>query len=332
MLHMTNGECAAEGIRALGLPGKVLAWNDVLHDGPVPAGISGGELAAVRASYIAGRGWADRASVLDSFTRRDATLASSHAEDEVVLWFEHDLYDQLQLIQVLDRLADWPSDGARLSLVQADDYLGPAPGEVLAALFRGRRAASAEQLRLAREVWEAFRAPAPNALQALADADTSALRHLGAALRRHLQQFPSVRGGLSRSERQALEAVAPGGVAVRAAFVRSQAREEAQFLGDASFFGYLEGLSAAPHPLVTFVGGETVTAPRSDEPHVDFLARSLVLTDVGRAVLDGREDNVRLNGIDRWLGGVHLDGGEARWRWDEDAGCIVVADTTGVLL
>jgi hypothetical protein len=323
MLHVTNGECAAEGIRGLGLPGEVLAWNDVLHDGPVPAGLSDGELAAVRAAYIAGRGWADRDAVRESFTRRDADLASSQAEDEVVLWFEHDLYDQLQLIQVLDRLADWPSDAARLNLVQADDYLGPAPGEVLAALFRDRQAVSAEQLRLASDAWAAFRAPDPLGLHGLADADISALRHLGAALRRHLQQFPAVRGGLSRSERQALEAVAPGGVSVGDAFVHSQAREEAQFLGDASFFGYLEGLSAAPHPLVTFVGGETVTPPRSDEPHADFLARPLALTNVGRAVLDGREDNVRLNGIDRWLGGVHLHGGEARWRWDEDAGCIV---------
>src|SRR5205814_9828925 len=28
-------------------------------------------------------------------------------------------------------------------------------------------------------------------------------------------------------------------------------------------------------------------------------------------------DHVHLNGIDRWLGGVHLQGAEARWRWDE---------------
>jgi hypothetical protein len=26
---------------------------------------------------------------------------------------------------------------------------------------------------------------------------------------------------------------------------------------------------------------------------------------------------VRLNGLDRWIGGVHLVGREARWRWDE---------------
>ena len=28
-------------------------------------------------------------------------------------------------------------------------------------------------------------------------------------------------------------------------------------------------------------------------------------------------DHVALNGIDRWVGGVHLHGKAARWRWDE---------------
>lgn len=43
------------------------------------------------------------------------------------------------------------------------------------------------------------------------------------------------------------------------------------------------------------------------------------LTAAGRDVLAAREDHVYLNGINRWLGGVHLQGAEARWRWDEKA-------------
>ena len=37
----------------------------------------------------------------------------------------------------------------------------------------------------------------------------------------------------------------------------------------------------------------------------------------GRDVIEGREDAVALNGIDRWLGGVHLVGqNRSPWRWD----------------
>jgi hypothetical protein len=40
-------------------------------------------------------------------------------------------------------------------------------------------------------------------------------------------------------------------------------------------------------------------------------------TPAGRRVLRGEADHVALNGIDRWVGGVHLRGHAARWRWDE---------------
>lgn len=44
---------------------------------------------------------------------------------------------------------------------------------------------------------------------------------------------------------------------------------------------------------------------------------------MGKAVLAGKQDAVRLNGIDKWFGGVHLQGAEAAWRWDEEPGKIV---------
>jgi hypothetical protein len=33
-------------------------------------------------------------------------------------------------------------------------------------------------------------------------------------------------------------------------------------------------------------------------------------------VIRGAADRVRVNGIDRWFGGVHLQGHDAPWRWD----------------
>jgi len=43
------------------------------------------------------------------------------------------------------------------------------------------------------------------------------------------------------------------------------------------------------------------------------------ITEAGLRVLRGREDYIKSNGIDRWLGGVHLCGAEAVWRWDREA-------------
>lgn len=302
-------------IRAAGVPGEVLPWRDVLHEGPVPANLPLAELGEVRARFIAGMGWGSEGEVRRGFAERDAALAGFALHDEVVLWFEHDLYDQLQLVQLLDFFASQALGATHLSLICGDEYLGSSSPERLAERFPGRAAVTGTQLALGTAAWRAFRSPDPREIGALIDDDAGALPFLGAALRRHLEQFPSTRDGLSRSERQALEAVAATGeTTVAACFAAHQRREEPVWLGDTTFASYLEELARGASPLVTIeVGGDAAAV----------MERRVALTAAGRAVLEGREDRVRLNGIDRWLGGVHLRGHEPAWRWDPGAATIV---------
>lgn len=320
MLLVTNGDLAAERIEWAGLAGEVLPWRDVLHEGPVPAGLLDAELGEARARFLADRGWASAQETAESFAGRDAALEDFGRHEEVVLLFEHDLYDQLQLVQVLDRFRGWDLGDTRLSLAVADEYLSNLGPERLRALFLGRHEATGEELELAGRAWEAFRSPDPTRLSMLLDEDTSALLFLGPALLRHLEQFPSTENGLSRSERRALEAVLDGKDVLREAYVAShQGREEPIFLSDTVFASYVEDLSAVEEPLVVFEGGGTIRAPRVGEDDRRFWEEKVALTEKGREVLGGGEDRIELNGIDRWLGGAHLvahPGGEGVWRWD----------------
>jgi hypothetical protein len=87
-------------------------------------------------------------------------------------------------------------------------------------------------------------------------------------------------------------------------------------MGDQTFWAYLKRMAGGPHPLLHIEG----------PPDVDrFVESTLTVTDDGRRVLAGERDAIHLNGIDQWLGGVHLHGQAARWRWDEQAGCLVRA-------
>ncbi len=314
MLHITNGDSAGDLLAACGVGGEVLCWRDVLHEGPVPAALPLPELGTVRARYIARARLGPRDEVARGFAERDATLARAGAHDEVVLWFEHDLYDQLQLIQLLDWFAA-RGGGTRLSLVCGAEYLGRSAPERLVERFGQRSPVSADQLALGAAAWTAFRSPDPTAIAALLADDTLELPYLADALTRHLQQFPSTANGLSRSEHQALQVIARGAATVGDAYVASHHElEDPIWLGDSTFLAYLEDLATGSHPLVTLAPGE---------PHP--MSRAVDLTDAGRSVLEGRDDRVRLNGIDRWLGGVHLRGREAAWRWDADAGEVAAA-------
>lgn len=306
-LHVTNGDSAAERIRSAGIAGEILCWKDVLHEGPVPGKLGPAQLREVRARFIAERGWAGEADVRAEMEARDALIDTSGSRAEVVLWFEHDLYDQLQLIQILHRYGIQGPDPDRLSLAMTNEYLGMLSVDRIRALHARRAPLERSQVHTAVDAWKAFTAPEASALTRLLEGDLSPLPYLAAALRRHLKEYPSIRTGLSRSEQQALEAFAEGAETIAEAFPASHhKREDAIFLGDTVFAWYLERMSNVRVPLLVFDDGTPIVANGGGHAD-DFWTRAAKLTDAGRDVLAGRENAIALNGIDRWLGGVHLE-------------------------
>ena len=313
MLHVTNGQATVNGLDAGKLPGTRLAWEDPLHDGPVPAAPSLEALSHIRARALSDFGWGNFRTVREHFAKRDRTLAAFRGHDETVLWFEHDLYDQLQLIQLLDWLARQDAPDARLTLVQSGEHpelpvfhgRGELSGAQLAGLFPGRVPIGRDHLDIGRDAWAAFCASDPEGLVTLVEgprarpaADKSPLPFLAAALRRLLEEYPSTANGLSRSEQQLLVSAALGARHRRALYLQSQEFEACPW-GDASVFLRLDALAAAVHPPLDRLGDE-----------------EFAINDHGRRLLAGEEDWVRSSGgIDRWIGGVRLSGPGVRWRW-----------------
>jgi hypothetical protein len=323
ILHLTNGDHAASCISGAGIAGTVVPWRDPLHEGPVPADLSLDELRLVRAHFIADQGWAGYLDVLADFVERDAALTAFARHEEVVLWFEHDLYDQIQLIQILAWLAGQDLGDTRLTMVVTDEYIGQRPVEAMQQLFDARRPVTRENLQTAGAAWGAFTSPDPRAIEAFLSGEIT-LPFLGAALRRHLEEFPATGHGLSRSERQALEAVAAGASSIGEAYVAAHhQREDAVFLSDVVFASYLERLGRGPAPLVVSEGGDPITAPRVPEEAPAFWKRRARITAAGRAVLDGWRDWIALAKPVRWLGGVELRGLETPWRWNARAASLV---------
>jgi hypothetical protein len=283
VLHITNGQSAASVIRAARLPGDVLCWDDVLHEGPVPEDVSFNQLRAIRARFIADCGWATFEDALQAFAERNRALERSLQHDEVVLWFEHDLYDQLQLIQLLDWYATCEIGSTRLSLVCDAEYLGPSPASRIAERFPGRRAVTESDFDLARAAWRAFRSTNPREIERVIGGDTRALPFLAAALHRHLEEYPSTENGLSRTERQALDALVAAPMAFRDLNVAAhQRREDPVYMGDTSFALHLAAMSNVPHPLLLTTQGAHAGPPATlVESAIEFH-----ITDTGRRVLE----------------------------------------------
>ena len=248
-LHVTNGDSAAGTLSATALDGTVLAWRDALHEGPVPAG-SDDDVRRARARFLATFG-GDETTIHRELEARDAALVGTLASgDGVVLWFEHDLYDQLQLVQALALVAQAgvPVDSLRLICIdrfegrQRFAGFGELDAAELESLWPLRRPVEPETLECAVEVWDAFRSPDPRSVEAFLAAELPGLPFLAAALHRLLEELPALDDGLLRSERQLLAALEAGASSRGELMHAATDAEEAPFLGDTWIFDRLGAL------------------------------------------------------------------------------------------
>ena len=322
-LNITNGDIAAGTLSEAGVEGKIISWRDVLHEGPVDSSLSLEELSKLRARFIAARRWDNFAHVSGDFAERDHMIQRLDYFDEIVLWFEDDLYDQLQLIQLLDFFVRGAARKKTLSLIQVDGYIPPLSAAQLKTLDESRSRVTPEQSDLAQRAWKAFGSDDPSAISRLLDGNTSALPYLAAALSRHLEEFPAIDTGLSRSEREVLTAIDQGHTTPVAAFLEVAKKQESIFLGDIVFYWYLERLSGnKKNALLTWMDGSPVVAPTAKTSR-KFVRGELKLTTLGYKVLGGDTDWQSVNTQSRWLGGVEIRPGGKGWRWNPEERVLV---------
>lgn len=316
-LHIVDGDATGGTLKAAGFRGKgeILSWRDALYSGPVPARLSLRQLSRVRSRF-----WTNgkRATELD---KRDAALVKHGRYDNIVLWFgEHCVLCQLSLMQILSWFRERGVDAERLAWVRV--HGGALRPEQIPGACATRQPVTTAQMRLAERAWRAFRQDSPSSMVRLLKADLSGIPSLRGALTRLLQEYPAKRNGLSRLESELLREIrkrkkAKAGVAVGLVLIR-------EYVGDTLLSEMLRNFVRAPVPLLQFAE----PFEGKFENH-EFNRSVLELTEAGRRVVAGKVDHVALNGVDRWIGGVHLEGRSVCWRWDGRAGKLVAATSPG---
>ncbi len=319
-LNITNGGCTVAVMKEAAIPGKHLPWRDLLHDGPVPAKPSLEELSKARIAFIVEQGYGTIEEIRESFETRDNTLKSIKNYKKVILWFEHDLYDQLQLLQILNWLHKNPAPEVTLSIISIDQYLGQLSSNEMVGLLNKEAPITNEQLTLAHKAWTAFCSDTPKQWYALLSTDTTSLPFLKGAIVRLLEEYPSSTNGLSRTARQALEIISKGEKHPAKIFSANQALEERIFLGDSSFWKKLQELRESNPPLIELSNGNSLTLPASPD-------QELTITPTGKAVLSGTKNWLELIEQDQWIGGVHLTP-ENSWYWDSNTSALTSSNNS----
>jgi hypothetical protein len=328
MLHIHNGDSTAGTAKKTPIPGEHLAWREALVCGPAPGGLSENEFRSIRAGHLADAYGVDLAECEKELREQEDALSRFPDHEEVVLWFEHDLFCQVQLIYLLDWFAQRELGNTKLSLICIGEFpgipdfrgLGQLSEEQLTSLFPQRLEITPAQLKLGSKAWRAYSSSNPKEIESLLESDLTELPFLKSALAKHLQRFPSVRNGLGRVENLALELAADGQHEFKFLFSEFGRREPEYGFGDTQLLFEMKRLANAGKPLLLMSNGAGVTES------AQITKTSFQITERGQAVLRSDKDFTNMNGIDLWLGGVHLKGDEAAWRWDEVGQRLVMSD------
>ena len=361
-LHITNGDCAGEMLKSSSsIEGDVLCWRDLLHDGPVQA-LPYGEYVAKRVEYLStllreGK-YVEPISTqkieLD-FIERDQILSSLSAYDEIVLWFEHDLYDQLQLLEVCQRLCEKQKPLPDISLVSIDSHFevpffhgfGNLTIPMMERLFLQRKMLSQAQLQLGCELWDSFVAESPERLASFARDKIAGWPFMAQALSRFCSEFPDVNTGLTLTQTYLLLTLlkAPDELptleyslklAEQANALPEDVTAEQRYyeilMGPATFkriFNHLQQLEAAPFMGDISVRYELNRLIHATVPYVRVMQSDgesiYSLTHAGAEAIQGLRQWQQDNKIDYWRGGVHLTN-SSLWMWSEEERKLVLHD------
>jgi hypothetical protein len=202
----------------------------------------------------------------------------------------------------------------KLQLLSIDAFPGVEPFyglgqltiEQLRTLWETWQPVTIEQLALGHSAWQAYANSEEKFMhQLMQTGDINRLPLLKPALALHLQRFPSAGDGLGLVERQSLALVRRAGEMKLFPLFQAISKLNLNYgLGDLQYWSYLDRMRSGRSPLLRIEGPEKL--PKFNSGEVDWEAWTVQLTAEGELVLRGQANAIALNGIDRWLGGVHL--------------------------
>ncbi len=315
-VHIRCGSDIRNGLTIAGLEGRFLEFADPFCVGPVPA-LPIQEHIAGRAAFVSAAFGLAPADALARMKREYTALETLRDFRRIVLWFEHDSYDQLILAYLLRHLGAAGLD-AQIELIAVDDVpgverfigIGQLAPELLAWLWESRIPLGESQFELGSRVWQAVTAPTPEPLYHIARAGTPEIPLMAPALLRHLCELPDRRTGLGLTERLILEIVREKGPLplgrVYSELMRE--REPLPYLGDAMFHWVARELADGDAPLLQIAAVPDGEFWFHDETR---------LTHSGERVLEARLNRLDLTPPTRWIGGVQIAAGNDCWCWDE---------------
>lgn len=294
ILHILNGDSTLHQFQAAGLSGNTFVWREVLSDGPVNVNFASNKFWSERDEFMTSEFKLTesryKTDLVEPFIKMNESLSDY---EEIVLWFEYDLFCQINMVALIQWLGKQELNST-VSLIcpgKMDDSdrlfgLGEISADKYVGLFESRIKLGSREFEFCNDVYEAYCSADPNDLYNYVLMTFSEFPYLPDAIEAHFRRFPDSDTGLTEIELVILDFIKEGETDSRKLVGKMLNWQKYHGFGDLQYANILDTLS----PLFT-----------------DFESLEL------KPNLDKVEVRKLLN-RENWLGGAQLK----HWSWNRN--------------
>ncbi|MFT5737818.1 MAG: hypothetical protein ACI9SG_002168 [Maribacter sp.] len=211
LLHITNGDSFTKRLNKLNIKGDVVTWREMLCEGKTLNTVGSESFWKTRYEFLHKNYKVSKSWFIEKTLKEYRSLCNHKQQDEIVLWFEYDLFCQVNMLAVISWLLA-NRKYAQISLVcsgKEDDSdkmhtLNELSDAQLLNLYKSKKVLSQDDTEYADYVWQLYCSNNPMRLENLTDFENYQFAYLGDAIKSHLQRFPSITNGLNHMENNIL--------------------------------------------------------------------------------------------------------------------------------
>ena len=212
LLHITNGDNLTDRLKSLKLKGDIITWREMLCEGKTLTNVGSESFWKTRFEFLNKNYKISKQWFVEKTLKEYRLLCNHKQEDQIVLWFEFDLFCQINMLAVISWLKTHRKY-AQISLVCSGDEdetdkmygLNELSDEQLLELFEKRTVLKQDDIEYADYVWQLYCSDNPIRLENLTDFKYYQFDYLSEAIKAHLKRFPTIKNGLNEIENHILQ-------------------------------------------------------------------------------------------------------------------------------
>ncbi|PKH52282.1 DUF1835 domain-containing protein [Tenacibaculum sp. Bg11-29] len=214
-LHITNGDYTTERLKKLNFEGQIITWREMLCEGKTTVEVGSEDFWKTRFDFFKSSYKVSKQKFIDYTVKEYRNLCNQKQQDEIVLWFEYDLFCQINMLAVISWLKRYRK-GRQISLVCSGKIktqeklagLGELSDNQLKQHYKNKVILTQNDIEYADYIWQLYCSDSPLQLENASKSNKNSIfNYLEDAIKSHLLRFPSIKNGLNHIENGILKTV-----------------------------------------------------------------------------------------------------------------------------